>query len=238
VDVTTGGATVSPGTVFGLDLSELLSSMEGVSAISHRAHEVIYAEGDEGGRLYLILQGRVRVGCHAEDGRECMFTVLGPTEIFGEESALDPGPRGACATALTDMQGISLTRGAVVSLMMSNPEVAQRFLRVVARRIRWTTSNITDAVYADVAARVAKQLLALAQRFGVQEDGAMRVPMDLTQEQFAQLVGTSRESVNRVLCDFNERGWIHTERDSILICDSEPLTSRTHGHRRPGRLPR
>jgi CRP/FNR family transcriptional regulator, cyclic AMP receptor protein len=238
VDVGTGGAAALSGMVFGLDLPELVSSMEGVSAISYRAGEVIFAEGDEGGRLYLILHGKVRVGCHAEDGRECMFTVLGPTEIFGEDSALDPGPRGACATALTDMQGISLTTSALVSLMSSNPEMAERFLRVVARRIRWTTSNITDAVYADVAARVAKQLLVLAQRFGVQERGAMRVPMDLTQEQFAQLVGTSRESVNKALCDFNDRGWIHTDRDSILIRDSEPLTSRTQGHRRPGRRPR
>jgi CRP/FNR family transcriptional regulator, cyclic AMP receptor protein len=175
------------------------------------------------------------VGCHSTDGRECMFTVLGPTEIFGEESALDLGPRTACATALTGMQAITLGREALLALLIANPDIADRFLRVLARRIRWTTSNITDAVYANVAARVAKQLLGLAQRFGVQENGATRVPMDLTQEQFAQLVGTSRESVNKALVDFNERGWIRTDRDSILIQDSAPLVSQTHGARRPGR---
>ena len=90
-------------------------------------------------------------------------------------------------------------------------------------------------MYADVAARTAKHLLGLAQRFGVQEDGAMRVPMDLTQKQFAHLVGTSRESVNKALCDFAARGWIDISPDSILIRQSEPLATRMHGARRPGR---
>ncbi|PRC42167.1 Crp/Fnr family transcriptional regulator [Mycobacterium sp. ITM-2017-0098] len=230
-----GGATVFSGIFCEPSLPDLLSSTEGVSAIGYRAGEVIFAEGDEGGKLYLVSQGRVRVGCHASDGRECMFTVLGPSEIFGEDAALDSGPRTACAIALTDLHGFSLTTRALVSLMTADPGIAERLLRVLSRRIRWTTSNITDALHADVAARVAKKLLGFAQRFGVQEGSAMRVPMDLTQEQFAHLVGASRESVNKALCDFNQRGWIRTEATSILICDTEPLMSRAQRQRRQGR---
>jgi CRP/FNR family transcriptional regulator, cyclic AMP receptor protein len=229
------GAMVFSGTFCEAALPELLSSTPGVSEISYRAGEVIYAEGDRGGSLYVVTQGRVRVGCHADDGRECMFTVLGPTEIFGEDAALDAGPRTACATALTDMAGFSLTTRALLSLMTTDPGIADRLLRVMSRRIRWTTSNITDALYADVAARVAKQLLGLAQRFGVPEGPAIRVPMDLTQEQFAHLVGASRESVNKALCDFNQRGWIRTDAMSILIYDSEPLMGRAQRQRRQGR---
>lgn len=80
--------------------------------------------------------------------------------------------------------------------------------------------------------RVAKHLLWLAQRFGVQEDGALRVPMDFTQRQFAYLVGASRESVNKTLGDFADQGWIVVGNDSIMIRQSEPLATRTHGTRR------
>ena len=134
------------------------------------------------------------------------------------------------------MRGLAMTVGAVRAVLATDPDVAERLLRIMARRIRWTTGTITDTVYADVAARAAKQLLGLAQRFGVQEGGAVRVPMHLTQVQFAHLVGMSRESVNKALCEFNQRGWIRTQRDNILINDSAPLVTRTLGCRWPGRL--
>ncbi|WP_053081215.1 Crp/Fnr family transcriptional regulator [Mycolicibacterium chubuense] len=196
------------------------------------AGEAIFAEGDRDACLYLIERGKVRVGRHDGIDRECLFTVLGPGEIFGEESVFDPGPRSSNAIAMTDVEAVSLRRAGLMPLLIARPEMSQRFMRILARRIRSTSSNITDTVYADVAARVAKHLLGLAQRFGVQHDGAMRVPMDLTQEQFAHLVGSSRESVNKVLCDFASRGWIAVGRDTLLIRESEPLAARMHGARR------
>jgi CRP-like cAMP-binding protein len=77
-----------------------------------------------------------------------------------------------------------------------------------------------------VPSRVAKQLLHLAQRFGTQEDGALRVTHDLTQEEMAQLVGASRESVNKALADFTARGWIRRDVKTVWICDSEGLARR------------
>ncbi|KWX57211.1 Crp/Fnr family transcriptional regulator [Mycobacterium sp. NAZ190054] len=218
----------------GLRPSDLLASGD-VIRVDAAAGDVIFTEGDTDNRLFLLGFGRVQVGLSGRDGRECTFTVLGPGEVFGEESVFDPGPRGSSATAITDICALSLGRQAVMSLMLADPQIANGFLRVLARRIRRAHGNITDAVYADVAARVAKQLLGLAQRFGVQEDGAMRVPMDLTQQQFAHLVGTSRESVNKALCHFAERGWIAIGADSIVIRESEPLAVRMHGARRSGR---
>ncbi|WNG85907.1 Crp/Fnr family transcriptional regulator [Mycobacterium sp. ITM-2016-00317] len=218
----------------GLSLPDLLAA-EDVSTLDVGAGEVIYTAGDPGTCLFLLGYGRVQLGRSGYDGRECTFTVLGPGELFGEESVFDPGRRGSTATALTDACALSLGRRTVMSMLATDPRIAQGFLRVLARRIRRTDSNITDAVYADVAARVAKQLLGLAQRFGVQEDGAMRVPMDLTQQQFAHLVGTSRESVNKALCHFAQQGWIVLGADSIVIRESEPLAVRMNGSRRPGR---
>ncbi|MHA0288169.1 Crp/Fnr family transcriptional regulator [Mycobacterium sp. C3-094] len=197
-----------------------------------RAGEVIFAEGDEDTCLFVIDSGTVRVGVNRDTDHECLFQVLGPGEMFGEDSVFDPGPRGTCAVAITDVLATRLERRELITMMTAQPEMAQRFLRILARRIRATSSTITDTVYASVSARVAKHLLGLAQRFGVQEHGAMRVPMDLTQEQFAHLVGTSRESVNKALCDFATRGWIVIEKGSIVIRESEPLAARMHGARR------
>jgi CRP-like cAMP-binding protein len=218
--------------LLGTAMPELLAAGD-VQWLRCVAGQVIFAEGDTDTCLYLIEEGRVRLGRHDRTDRECLFTVLGPGEIFGEESVFDPGPRTSCATAMTDVLAMSLERDALVPLLTARPQLALRFLRIMARRIRTTSSNITDTVYADVTARVAKHLLGLARRFGVQEHGAMRVPMDLTQEQFAHLVGMSRESVNKVLCDFAVRGWITLRRDTILIRESEPLAARMHGARRP-----
>ncbi|CAN3129969.1 Crp/Fnr family transcriptional regulator [Mycobacterium sp. smrl_JER01] len=220
----------------GLQLPDLLEIGD-AHRVDVAAGRAVFVEGDRDARLYLIIEGRVQVGCSGRDGRECTFTVLGPGEVFGEESVFDPGPRSSGAQAITTLRAVLVGRQALMSMMVARPQLAHGFLRILARRIRRTSGNITDAVYADVNARVAKHLLGLAQRFGVQEDGAMRVPMDLTQQQFAHLVGTSRESVNKALCDFADRGWIAVGAHSIVIRESEPLAARMHGARRPLRLP-
>jgi CRP/FNR family transcriptional regulator, cyclic AMP receptor protein len=85
---------------------------------------------------------------------------------------------------------------------------------------------LTDLIFTDVPGRVAKQLLHLAQKFGAQEDGAMRVTHDMTQEEIAQLVGASRETVNKAMADFAHRGWIRLEGKSVVISDSERLARR------------
>lgn len=220
-------ATVFPGVV----IADLIASASDLRVEEHEPGDVIFSEDDEDNRLYIVVEGKVKVGRHSDDGRQCVFAVVGQSEIFGEESALDHGPQTSCAVALTHMRLVSIGRSALLCWLAKNPEAADQLLRMLARRIRKGHSSITDTAYTDVSARVAKHLLGLAQRFGVQEDGHMRVKTDLTQEQFAQLVGTSRESVNKALCDFVERGWIHTDGSHIVIYDSAPLADRMHGVR-------
>ena len=100
----------------------------------------------------------------------------------------------------------------------------EELLRVLARRLRRTNSDLTDLIFIDLSGRVAKRLLGLA--LGTREGGAMRVTHDLTQEELAQLVGATRETVNKALADLAHRGWIQLEGKSLLICDSERLTTR------------
>jgi CRP/FNR family cyclic AMP-dependent transcriptional regulator len=97
---------------------------------------------------------------------------------------------------------------------------------VLARRLRHTNNDLADLRFTDVPGRVAKMLLQLAQRFGTQECGALRVTHDLTQEEIAQLVAASRATVNKALAEFAHRGWNRLEGKSVLITDSERLARR------------
>ena len=148
------------------------------------------------------------------NGLPAFSTVTGAIDAAIERSDVD-----AFGVARID-------RDALRAWIADRPEIAEQLLRVLARRLRRTNNNLADLIFTDVPGRVAKQLLQLAQRFGTQEGGALRVTHDLTQEEIAQLVGASRETVNKALADFAHRGWIRLEGKSVLISDSERLARR------------
>ncbi|MGH3852968.1 MAG: Crp/Fnr family transcriptional regulator [Pseudonocardiaceae bacterium] len=201
----------------------LRASLEPVSF--PRAH-VIFTEGELGDRLYIILSGKVKVGRRSTDGRENLLAVFGPSDMFGELSIFDPGPRTSTATTVTEVSAVCMDRPALREWITKRPEIAEQLLRVIARRLRRTNNMLADLIFTDVPGRVAKALLQLAHDFGTQEGGTLRVTHDLTQEEIAQLVGASRETVNKALADFAHRGWLRLEGKSVLILDPQRLARR------------
>ena len=109
---------------------------------------------------------------------------------------------------------------------MSRPEVAEKLLQALARRLRRTEDSMADLIFCDVPARVAKALLELADKFGEMQAGELVVIHDLTQEELAQLVGASRETVNKALAEFVNRAWIRVEQRSVSILDLDRLQRR------------
>jgi len=190
-----------------------------------RAH-VIFAEGELGDRLYIIQSGKVKIGRKSADGRENLLAVFGPSDMFGELSIFDPGPRTSTATTVTEVKAVSMDRVALREWITKRPEIAEQLLRVIARRLRRTNNMLADLIFTDVPGRVAKALLQLAHDFGTQEAGMLRVTHDLTQEEIAQLVGASRETVNKALADFAGRGWLRLEGKSVLILEPARLARR------------
>ena len=186
----------------------------------------IFVEGEPGDRLFIIVSGKVKIVRSAADGRENLLTVMGPSDMFGELAIFDPGPRTSSVTTITQVRAVSMDREALKSWIAGRPEIAEQLLRVLARRLRRTNDNLGDLIFTDVPGRVAKQLLQLVQRFGAQEGNALRVTHDLTQEEIAQLVGASRETVNKALADFSQRGWIRVEGKSVMILEPERLARR------------
>lgn len=186
----------------------------------------IFDEGDPGDRLYIITAGKVKLARHAPDGRENLLSIMGPSDMFGELSIFDPGPRTSSAICVTEVHAATMSSEMLRQWIEQHPEISQQLLRVLARRLRRTNANLADLIFTDVPGRVAKTLLQLANRFGSQEGAALRVNHDLTQEEIAQLVGASRETVNKALATFAHRGWIRLEGKSVLIVDTEHLARR------------
>jgi CRP/FNR family transcriptional regulator len=110
--------------------------------------------------------------------------------------------------------------------LSGRPDVARQLLRALARRLRRTNENLADLVFSDVPGRVAKALLDLSERFGRPMEDGLRVAHDLTQEELAQLVGASRETVNKALADFASRGWLRLEARAVVLMDIERLRRR------------
>jgi CRP-like cAMP-binding protein len=188
--------------------------------------DVLFNEGDAGNQLYVVIDGKIKLGRTSADGRENLLAILGPGQMFGELSFFDPGPRSATATAVTDVELKSLGHDALIPVLSTHPDVALALLHQLAGRLRRTNEVVGDLVFSDVPGRVAKALIDLAGRFGRQADDGVHVNHDLTQEELAQLVGASRETVNKALADFASRGWMRLEPRSVVILDVERLQRR------------
>ncbi len=210
----------------GLD-DEVASALEAsMSSATLRRGEILFSEGDDGDQLYVVTEGKIKLGRTSPDGRENLLAILGPGQMFGELSFFDPGPRSATATAVTDVELKSLGHEALSPILNAHPDVAHALLNQLAGRLRRTNEVVGDLVFSDVPGRVAKALLDLASRFGRRADDGIHVNHDLTQEELAQLVGASRETVNKALADFASRGWLRLEPRSVVILDLERLQRR------------
>jgi CRP/FNR family transcriptional regulator, cyclic AMP receptor protein len=210
---------------------EVLSALvRQLAPVEFRRGQVIVTEGEPGDRMYVILDGKVKVGRRTSDGRQNLLAVLGPADVFGELSVFDYGTRTSTVTAITKVRAVSIERSALRTWISEHPGLGEQLLRVLARRLRDTHDNVADLIFTDVPGRVAKQLLALATRFGEpgtgQDTSAIRVAHDLTQEELAQLVGSSRESTNKALAEFVERGWIRLRGKTVMILDRPRLAKR------------
>jgi len=209
-----------------LDEQSALALRDSMKQLNLKKGDVLFQEDDLGDQLYLITDGKIKLSHTSSDGRESLFTVLGPGDMFGELSIFDPGPRTSTAIAVTDAQVLGLTHDVLQPWLTQRPEVAQSLLQALANRLRRTSETMADLVFADVPGRVAKVLIQLNEKFGVDAAVGREVPHDLTQEEIAQLVGASRETVNKALADFVTRGWIRLETRAVHILDLDRLQGR------------
>lgn len=192
--------------------------------------EAIFRESDTDQRMYLLEEGRVKLIRRALDDRVQLLSLHAPGEVLGEIPVFDPngGPRTASAVAMTNgTRVVWLEHDALFAWLDHHPRVAVDMLQVLARRMRENNERISDLVFMDVPARLAKTLLNLATSFGEPVPEGVKVSHGLTQEEMAQLVGSSRETVNKALMDFANRGWIARDGRSIILYQPGMLIRRS-----------
>jgi len=201
----------------------LRASMTGVKL---SRGQVLFKEGDAGDQLFVVVDGKLKLGTTSNDGRENLLSILGPGDMFGELSLFDPGPRTATATAVVDSKLLALANDQVIGWVKEHPQVSLQLLGRLAQRLRKANDVLSDLVFADVPGRVAKAIIELGERFGTKKEDGLHVNHELTQEELAQLVGASRETVNKALADFASRGWVKLEPRAVIILDAERLFKR------------
>jgi CRP/FNR family cyclic AMP-dependent transcriptional regulator len=205
----------------GLDQAELSKFGELLREKSYPKGSVILFEDDPGDALFIVRSGRVKVVLVAEDGREVILGLLGVGEHFGELALIDDQPRSAHVIAMEDSSLLVLRRDDFRRRVEANPSVAWSLLTELSRRLRRADGKIGSLVLLDVPGRIARMLLDAAD-----EGGAATIEKPLTHQTIAHLIGASRETVSRAMRDFQDAGWVTTERRRIRIVDRAALERR------------
>src|SRR3990172_770348 len=198
--------------------------------VAQRAHRRVFEAGrnvmtieQPGEAVYVILHGTVKI--HVEQSeRDVILSILGAGDLLGEMSLIDSVGRSASAVTLEDSLVLWMDK-VTFSYMLDNfPPVARNLVKILSGRERLSDQLIQALATLDVHGRVARQLLAFAEKYGREKDGAVQIRIVLTQGDIADLVGASRKRVNQTMVLFREQGLIDTNAEGrIAIKDSEGL---------------
>lgn len=176
--------------------------------------------------LYLVTSGSVKITLPSEMGRETVLAVLSQGDFFGEMSLFDEKPRSATAVALESTQTLTLHREDFLAFIKEHPQVALSLLAILSTRLRHTDGVVEDVVFRNVASRTAKKLLELAEDHGRESEEGIEIQMRLTQQELSNMIGASRESVNRELRLLKAQGLIRMKGQRIRILHPEELSKR------------
>ncbi len=188
--------------------------------------QVIFHMGDEGGNLYIIQKGRVKVTIPSSSGEEVILAILSAGEILGELSLIDGKPRSATVQAMDEAEILCLYWEDFLDLLKGRFDVVQRMLEVLAQRLRDTDLSLAESHFLDITSRLAKKILDLGRAFGVKEKEVLRIGVKVTQKDLASMVGATRESINKQFKVLREQGVVGLKDGYIEILDPVRLARR------------
>jgi CRP/FNR family cyclic AMP-dependent transcriptional regulator len=183
--------------------------------------QVIILAEEEGDALFIISTGQVKVSIVSEDGREVILSLLGEGAVFGELALLDGKPRSANVVATEDSEIYMVRRGDFLQLIYKVPEIAIGLLAELASRLRRTDRKIEGLALLDVTSRISETLLQLAADQGTQTDDGILLEGRPTHQQLANMSGTTRETVSRVLKRLETQGYLSVSSRAITILRGE-----------------
>ena len=204
---------------------ELVEIWKLVQIRSYKKSNIILFEEDPGDSLFIIKEGKVKITRLSEEGREVILSILGEGEFFGEMSILDGESRSANVIALADSEVFVLKREEFINILTSNPQIAITLLEELAARIRKSDQQIEYLSLADAENRVAMTLLRLAEESGTFKMGQVTIEELPMQQDMANMSGTSRETISRMLSEFTEKEYIDRKGKKLIILDYDKFRS-------------
>ena len=213
-----------------LSMDELLRISRLATTRVYEPRKTIVAKGEPASAFFVLLRGRAKVTTRGADGSETAFNVIGPGEVFGEIAMLDGQPRSATVTSLEQCEMAVVDKRSFHDLLTASPSITVKLLAVLARRTRELTTRMEDRAFLDVPARLAKQLVWLADNYGTQSGSQVRIELVLSQQELGDLIGATRESVDEQLREWTRSGIVGQERGRIEISDLGTLRAASEPH--------
>jgi CRP-like cAMP-binding protein len=185
--------------------------------------QTIFQKGDPGDSMMAVIRGRVKICSHSPGGKELVLNIIPQGAVFGEIGMLDGEPRTADAIAMEETDLLVLERAKFLPFIERHPDIALRMVSVLCERLRNTSEHLEDAMFLEAPARLARSLERLGESFGKASGNAERIDLKLSQSQLGAIVGLSRESVNKILGEWEELGYVKRESGIITILNREAL---------------
>lgn len=181
--------------------------------------EALFNRGDEGDALYAVVDGMVRIWVGSDSGKELTFSMMEPGDVFGEIALLDGLPRTANATAQEATTLLVMQRSAFLSVLENEPTLARHIIELLCERMRLKTDLLSDFAFADLPVRLARKLGDLVTAHGEIDGNEARLGKRFSQTELAQMLGVSREAINKQLAAWSHKKLVSTEEGGLTILD-------------------
>lgn len=188
-----------------------------------RNKEYILREGNENYNIYIIKNGVVRVDTFNSNNRRQTLSFLKEGDFFGEIAIFTGSSVSANVVSVVNSKIYTLKRDDLDELMLKIPQLARNIMKYLAERVRNADQVIYDYAFKMLESRVASKLIGLMHMFKGKEDDGTYIDLPITHQDLADFVGTSRETVTKILAKFKDRGLIEIQTKKILILDEQRL---------------
>jgi CRP/FNR family cyclic AMP-dependent transcriptional regulator len=185
--------------------------------------ETLFHRGDVASQVYVVASGRLKVVARSREGDEVLLAIVDEGEVVGELPLLTGGRRTATVIALESSELVSLGRREFLRFLREQPEAAVELMVVLAERLIRINDFVEDTLFLALPARLAKKVLHLVERYGIDEEGESRIDLRLSQTELAEWVGASRESVNKQIRAWSGEGVLRMRQGEIRVLDLERL---------------
>ncbi len=206
-----------------LDTNELTQLVRHSRALQLEKGEELFHKGDPGRELFVILAGRLKAVTTSENASDVLFSLMDVGEVCGELALLSGAERSATVAAVEPCRLLALERRGFLEVLRVQPEVGVKLLAALAGRLQRVSELVEDTLFLNLPARLAKKLVALDEAYGEACDEGSRIGVRLSQLELGNMIGASRESVNKQIRAWTDDGILSMDRGIVTIRRREVL---------------